>query len=85
MRCAFSASRDFSVSNIYTFFLYAAIGGSLYFVPVRSDQKNNDQYPPMVFCQRYAPSFPFIMVAALRCWSGGLVWQGFHATHLQRC
>ena len=33
VRCDLFASRDFSVANIYTFFLYTAIGGSLYFVP----------------------------------------------------
>jgi EmrB/QacA subfamily drug resistance transporter len=29
----FTSSRVFTVANLYTFFLYAAIGGSLYFVP----------------------------------------------------
>jgi EmrB/QacA subfamily drug resistance transporter len=33
VRCDLFASRNFSAANIYTFFLYAAIGGSLYFVP----------------------------------------------------
>lgn len=61
--------RAFSISNAYTFFLYAALGGSMYFVPF-----------VLINVHRYSPAeaggalLPFIaiMVAASR-WSGGLV------------
>jgi EmrB/QacA subfamily drug resistance transporter len=63
------ASRPFTVANLYTFLLYAAIGGSLYFVPF-----------VLINIHHYAPAeagaslLPFvaIMVVASR-WSGGLV------------
>jgi EmrB/QacA subfamily drug resistance transporter len=69
MRCDLFAARSFSVSNIYTFFLYAAIGGSLYFVPFVLI--NVHHYSP---AQAGASLLPFIviMVVASR-WSGGLV------------
>jgi len=62
-------SRTFSVANLYTLFLYAALGGSLYFLPY-----------VLVDVQRYSPTaaggafLPFILLqfAASR-WSGGLV------------
>ena len=62
-------SRVFSVANLYTLFLYAALGGSLYFLPY-----------VLVDVQRYSPTaaggafLPFILLqfAASR-WSGGLV------------
>jgi EmrB/QacA subfamily drug resistance transporter len=69
VRCELFASRDFSVSNIYTFFLYAAIGGSLYFVPFVLI--NVHHYSPTAAGASLLP-FIFIMVAASR-WSGGLV------------
>jgi len=69
VRCDLFASRDFSVSNIYTFFLYAAIGGSLYFVPFVLI--NVHHYSPTAAGGALLP-FIFIMVAASR-WSGGLV------------
>ncbi len=69
VRCGLFASRDFSVSNIYTFFLYAAIGGSLYFVPFVLI--NVHHYSPTAAGGALLP-FIFIMVAASR-WSGGLV------------
>ncbi|MFN2459477.1 MAG: MFS transporter [Candidatus Velthaea sp.] len=62
-------SRAFSAANVYTFFLYAALGGSLYFVPF-----------VLIDVQRYSPSaagaalLPFVIIQfALSRWSGGLV------------
>jgi EmrB/QacA subfamily drug resistance transporter len=69
VRCDLFASRDFSAANIYTFFLYAAIGGSLYFVPFVLI--NVHHYTPTEAGAALLP-FVFIMVAASR-WSGGLV------------
>lgn len=63
------ASRVFSVTNVYTFFLYAAIGGSLYFVPFVLI--NVHHYPPAAAGAALLP-FVFIMVVSSR-WSGGLV------------
>ena len=69
LRCDLFASRAFSVSNIYTFFLYTAIGGSLYFVPFVLI--NVHHYSPTAAGAALLP-FIVIMVAASR-WSGGLV------------
>jgi len=69
VRCDLFASRDFSAANIYTFLLYTAIGGSLYFVPFVLI--NVHQYTPTEAGAALLP-FIFIMVAASR-WSGGLV------------
>ena len=69
VRCDLFASRDFSAANIYTFFLYTAIGGSLYFVPFVLI--NVHHYTPTQAGAALLP-FIFIMVAASR-WSGGLV------------
>lgn len=69
LRCDLFASRPFSVSNVYTFFLYAALGGSMYFVPFVLI--NVHHYPPAAAGGALLP-FIFIMVAASR-WSGGLV------------
>lgn len=69
VRCGLFASRDFSAANIYTFFLYTAIGGSLYFVPFVLI--NVHHYSPTQAGAALLP-FIFIMVAASR-WSGGLV------------
>lgn len=63
------ASRVFSVTNVYTFFLYAAIGGSLYFVPFVLI--NVHHYSPAAAGASLLP-FIFIMVVLSR-WSGGLV------------
>jgi EmrB/QacA subfamily drug resistance transporter len=63
------AVRAFSVSNAYTFFLYAALGGSLYFVPFVLI--NVHHYSPAAAGGALLP-FIAIMVAASR-WSGGLV------------
>jgi EmrB/QacA subfamily drug resistance transporter len=69
VRCDLFASRNFSAANIYTFFLYAAIGGSLYFVPFVLI--NVHHYSPT---EAGAALLPFvgILVASSR-WSGGLV------------
>jgi EmrB/QacA subfamily drug resistance transporter len=61
-------SRTFAAANLYTLFLYAALGGSLYFLPYL-----------LVDVQRYTPTaagasmLPFVltMFVAAR-WSGGL-------------
>jgi EmrB/QacA subfamily drug resistance transporter len=69
VRCDLFASRDFSAANIYTFFLYTAIGGSLYFVPFVLI--NVHHYTPTEAGAALLP-FVIIMAAASR-WSGGLV------------
>jgi EmrB/QacA subfamily drug resistance transporter len=63
------ASRAFSAANLYTLFLYAALGGSLYFVPY-----------VLIDVQRYTPTaagaamLPFVLLMfVLSRWSGGLV------------
>lgn len=65
----FSASRIFAVVNLYTFALYLALGGSLYFFPYL-----------LIDVQGYAPTaagatfLPFVVLqVALSRWSGGLV------------
>ncbi len=63
------ASRTFTVANVYTFFLYAALGGSLYFVPFVLI--NVHHYTPTAAGAALLP-FIFIMVVSSR-WSGGLV------------
>jgi EmrB/QacA subfamily drug resistance transporter len=62
------ASRTFAAANLYTLFLYAALGGSLYFVPYL-----------LVDVQGYTPTaaggalLPFvILMFTLSRWSGGL-------------
>ncbi len=69
VRCDLFASRTFSVANAYTFLLYAAIGGSLYFVPFVLI--NVHHYAPAAAGGALLP-FIFIMVVSSR-WSGGLV------------
>ena len=59
----------FVAANVYTFFLYAAIGGSLYFVPF--DLQNVHHYTPTAAGASLLP-FVAIMFAFSR-WSGGLV------------
>ena len=61
-------SRVFAATNLYTLFLYAALGGSLYFLPYM-----------LVDIQRYTPTaagaalLPFILLMFLLSrWSGGL-------------
>lgn len=63
------SSRVFSVANLYTFFLYAALGGGLYFVPFVLI--NVHRYPPAAAGAAFLP-FVAIMAGASR-WSGGLV------------
>ena len=65
----FTASRVFTVANIYTFSLYLAMGGSLYFFPY-----------VLIDVQGYAPAaagaafLPFVILQfSLSRWSGGLV------------
>ena len=69
VRCELFASRSFTAANVYTFFLYAAIGGSLYFVPFVLI--NVHHYSPTAAGGALLP-FIFIMVVSSR-WSGGLV------------
>ncbi|HEY2553908.1 MAG TPA: MFS transporter, partial [Candidatus Cybelea sp.] len=68
VRCDLFTSRDFSAANIYTFFLYGALGGSLYFVPFVLI--NLHHYTPTAAGAALLP-FVIIMVAASRL-SGGL-------------
>lgn len=65
----FSASRVFAIANLYTFALYLALGGSLYFFPYL-----------LIDVQGYAPVaagatfLPFVILQfTLSRWSGGLV------------
>jgi EmrB/QacA subfamily drug resistance transporter len=69
VRCDLFASRPFSVANVYTFLLYTAMGGSLYFVPFVLI--NVHHYSPTAAGGALLP-FIFIMVVSSR-WSGGLV------------
>jgi EmrB/QacA subfamily drug resistance transporter len=69
VRCDLFASRNFSVANLYTFFLYTALGGSLYFVPFVLI--NVHHYSPTAAGAAMLP-FVVLMVVASR-WSGGLV------------
>jgi EmrB/QacA subfamily drug resistance transporter len=69
MRCDVFASRSFSVANVYTFLLYTALGGSMYFVPFVLI--NVHHYTPTAAGAALLP-FVAILVAASR-WSGGLV------------
>ncbi len=59
----------FSGANLYTFLLYAALGGSLFFVPF--DLQNVHGYTPSAAGAAMLP-FIIIMFVASR-WSGGLV------------
>jgi EmrB/QacA subfamily drug resistance transporter len=69
MRLDLFKSRTFSAANAYTFVLYAALGGSFYFVPF-----------DLIDVQRYPPAFagaallPMIVILATTSrWSGALV------------
>jgi EmrB/QacA subfamily drug resistance transporter len=62
-------SRTFTIANVYTFALYLALGGSLYFFPYM-----------LIDVQRYTPTaagaafLPFVVLQfGLSRWSGGLV------------
>src|SRR6202000_1281 len=62
-------SRNFSGANLLTFFLYAALGGVLFFLPLDLIQVLG--YKPT---QAGAALLPFILLMfALSRWSGGLV------------
>jgi EmrB/QacA subfamily drug resistance transporter len=63
------ASAPFAGANLYTFLLYAGLGGSLYFMPF--DLINVQGYEPVAAGASLLP-FIIIMFAASR-WSGGLV------------
>ncbi len=59
----------FTAANVYTFLLYAALGGGLYFVPF--DLQNAQGYTPTA---AGAAMLPFIIIMFLSSrWSGGLV------------
>jgi EmrB/QacA subfamily drug resistance transporter len=62
-------SRSFSIANLYTFLMYMALGGSLYFFPF-----------VLIDVQKYTPTaagaagLPFVvLVFLLSRWSGGLI------------
>lgn len=62
------ASRAFSAANLYTFLLYGALGGSLYFIPF--DLIDVQGYPPAA---AGAALLPFVaIVSTLSRFSGGL-------------
>lgn len=63
------ASRAFSAANLYTFLLYATLGGSLYFLPFALIDAQN--YSPTTAGAALLP-FVFMQFFASR-WSGGLV------------
>ena len=68
LRADLFASRAFVGANLYTFLLYAGLGGSLYFVPF--DLINVQGYAPVAAGVSLLP-FIVIMFVASR-WSGGL-------------
>ena len=62
-------SRTFSVANLYTLVLYAALGGALYFLPF--DLINVHRYSPL---EAGAALLPFVaIVTAFSRFSGGLI------------
>jgi predicted MFS family arabinose efflux permease len=62
-------SRDFSAANLLTFFLYAALAGLLFFVPL-----NLIQVQHYSATQAGAALLPFILlIFLLSRWSGGLI------------
>ncbi|MBV8601149.1 MAG: MFS transporter, partial [Candidatus Eremiobacteraeota bacterium] len=63
------ANRTFAATNLYTFFLYAALGASLFFLPI--DLQNAQHYSPVAAGAAMMP-FIVIMFVCSR-WSGGLV------------
>ena len=62
------ASRAFSAANLYTFLLYAALGGSLYFLPF--DLINVQGYPPAAAGAALLPFVAIVFVCSR--FSGGL-------------
>jgi len=69
MRLDLFASRRFSAANLYTLLLYAALGGSLFFVPF--DLINVQRYPPAYAGAALLPMIGIMF--ALSRFSGGLV------------
>jgi EmrB/QacA subfamily drug resistance transporter len=69
MRLELFASRAFSAANAYTFVLYAALGGSLYFVPF--DLIDVQRYPPALAGAALLPMI--VILATTSRFSGGLV------------
>jgi EmrB/QacA subfamily drug resistance transporter len=69
LRADLFASRPFAGANLYTLLLYAALGGSLYFLPF--NLINVQGYTPVAAGASFLP-FILIMFVASR-WSGGLV------------
>ncbi len=68
MRLELFASRAFTVANLYTFLLYAALGGSLYFLPF--ELINVEGYSPAA---AGAALLPFVAILfTLSRFSGGL-------------
>jgi EmrB/QacA subfamily drug resistance transporter len=62
-------SRTFSGTNLLTFLLYAALGGTLFFLPLNLIQIQH--YPPTA---AGAALLPFILIMSLLSrWSGGLI------------
>lgn len=69
VRLDFFRTRPFAAANWYTFFLYAALGGSLFFVPF--DLINVQHYPPSLAGAALLPMIGVMVVFAR--YSGGLV------------
>ncbi|MDQ2680225.1 MAG: MFS transporter [Candidatus Eremiobacteraeota bacterium] len=65
------ANRTFSGANLYTLFLYAALGGSFFFVPF--DLQNVQGYSPTAAGAALLPTILIIFGASR--WSGGLIGQ----------
>jgi hypothetical protein len=63
------ASRDFTIANLYTFLLYAALGGALFFVPF--NLINVQHYSPFGAGAALLPMIVLMFVSSR--WSGGLV------------
>src|SRR5438046_4120039 len=62
-------SRTFAGTNLLTFLLYAALGGTLFFLPLNLIQVQH--YSPTAACAAF---LPFILImSVLSRWSGGLI------------
>jgi len=69
MPLTYFRNRSFATLNVYTFILYAALGGSLFFVPF--DLQNVQGYTPTA---AGAAMLPFILILFVTSrWSGSLV------------
>lgn len=69
VRLAYFRKRRFAAANLYTLLLYAALGGSLFFVPF--DLINVQHYPPSLAGAALLPMIAIMFVFAR--FSGGLV------------